>query len=498
MFFRIAISLLSITSLQATQPDISNLNACINEVRNANLNPPVVQTFDQYTSNYWGLLADLKAAVPNLPYVYQQVAAQPLITFLTNLGEAEYFQIFNGQNQQLAAYQEILPDAALAILTYDSTVYQAVYAFQEVVSDLYDGFLSDERRASQTGTPIQPPTYGVIPPLVKFGNKDAGPYTWPADSTSSMLGMGCGVVSLPPAQIVGGLLAWSSLGHETGGHDVTHADQGLLNELANKVYAAVLSAYGSQDLAKYWARCIDETTADVCGYLNMGPSVAIGLIGYFRSFGNGKLRTIGSLLDPHPIDLLRGYLGASVAKHLTFSHAAVWSQIIANETKKDDGPLYLVDQSGNYYAFPVSLEIAKASTDVVARTIMQSRLNSLQKHYLQQIVDWKDHDQSIVEQLVTIFKTGDSLPASLQGPGFYAAYVVAAATQAGLQFGTNLGLTFNTMQSFLASMHIQNPTWSKLPTAAAVALLDKSWQGVDQPSGKQIARHEVPSGLLVE
>lgn len=495
LVLRLAIGLLSVASfLHADGPDISNLSNCINEVQSANSNVPTVLTFDSYTSNYAQLLADLQTATPNLPHVYQQAAAQPLISFLNNLGQDKYLQIFQGQttDDQSALLQQIVPDAALAILTYDGTVSQAVNAFQEVVSDLYDGFLSDEQRVSQSGTPINTPTYGIIPPLVKFGNEDSGPYTWPADATSDALGMGCGVVSLPPSQINGGILAWTALGHETGGHDVTHADKGLLDELASQVQTAVLNAFGSQDLAAYWAKCIDETTADVCGYLNMGPCVGVGLIGYFRALGDGKLRTSGSTDDPHPIDLLRGYLGSNVVKYLGFSGASLWSQTIADETAKDNGPLSFVDQNGNSSDFPVDFNTAVAATDVVAKTILTTKLNTLQGHSLQDIVDWHDQDQAAVDQLVTIYKSGGNLPATLQGPGFYASYVVAAAAQAGLQQGTDLGQTFSTMQSYLAQMHLQNPTWSTAPTTESLAMLEQRWKGSGQSSGKKIAHHDVP------
>ncbi|MBJ8206491.1 hypothetical protein JDS91_35895 [Bacillus cereus] len=43
------------------------------------------------------------------------------------------------------------------------------------------------------------------------------------------------VVSLPPVNATQGLLAWSSIGHETGGHDILQADTGLLDELADSV-----------------------------------------------------------------------------------------------------------------------------------------------------------------------------------------------------------------------------------------------------------------------
>lgn len=466
-----------ISSALHAAPDISNLNSCIKEIRRAETSAPTVPTFDPYVSNYSKLLADLNAASKKLPHVYQEAAAKPFIQFLEDLGPSQYRKIFHGtaSDENTAVLQQIIPDVALAILFHEGPSFiQGVNAFQEIASDLYDGFVADEARVSQqTGVPIDPPTYGIIPPLVKFGNADAGPYTWPCDATNQIFGMGCAVVSLPPAQLKGGLLAWSSLGHETGGHDVTHADEGLLDELATKVYSAVYSQFHSADLAKYWANCIDETSADVCGYLNMGPSLGIGLIGYFRALGNGTLRTVGSNDDPHPIDLLRGYLAAEVAKRLTFAGAAEWSQIITDETNKDRKPLYFVDQYGSYQKFPVPFATAVASTSVVAETIMKSQLDSLQGHSLQEIQDWKDSDQAIVDNLVTVFKTAGNLPPELAGPGFNATYVVASATQTALTRNANITGIFRRMQTFLAKMHQDNPTWSVAPTAASRAYLDQ-------------------------
>lgn len=488
-----------ITVLHAASPDISNLSNCIDEVRNANANPPVVQTFDPYTSDYNKLITDLKTALPRLPHVYQEAAAKPLINFLKNLGEARFLQIFGSQatDDQSATLQQILPDAALAVLVYDSQASLGVNAFEEVVSDIYDNFLSDESRVNKQkkGRPIHPPTYGVIPPLVKFGNQDSGPYTWTGDSTAQILGMKCAIVSLPPSQLNGGLLAWSSLGHETGGHDITHADKGLLDELAQKIHAAVLAKFHSTDLADYWARCTDEITADALGYLNVGPSLGISLIGYFRALGDGKLRTVGSTSDPHPIDLLRGYFGANVVKRLKFKAAAEWSETIVNETDKDKGDLYFVDDSGNYIPFPVSFADAVASTDEVAKVILGAQLTTLQLHTFKELErGWEDSDQAIVDTLVPILQSGSALPNTLQGPGFYASYVVAAATQAGLQTGANIPDIFINMQTALATMHTENPVWSTTPTEQSVALLERS--GYESHHGKHIVRHGISQNIL--
>jgi hypothetical protein len=481
--------------LQAAHPDISNLNECILEVRHAASNSPSVLTFDDYMANYAKLLADLQSATPHLPHVYQEAAAKPFIQFLKNLGKSHFLRVFDGEprDEKTATLQQIIPDAALAILSYKMAPSQGVNGFEEIVSDLYEGFLSDEARVNKhSDHPIDPPTYGIIPPLVKFGNPDAGPYTWPSDATRQILGMKCGIVSLPPAQLNGGLLAWSALGHETGGHDVTHADEGLLEELAQKVHAAVLQKFHSEALANYWARCIDESSADVCGYLHMGPSLGIGLIGYFRALGDGKLRSIGSTDDPHPIDLLRGYLAAAVAKRLHFQDALAWSQAIVIETRKDNEELYLADAHGHLVAFPASFSQAVASTDVVAQTIMQSPLSALQGHSLQELQDWKDRDQVIVDQLVSILNTDGHLPADLQGPGFYAAYVVAAATQAALQQGAHIPALFNKMQAFLAQMHLENPTWSKIATDKSTALIEHSLKGLREAEHKATPRFVIP------
>lgn len=472
---RFIVPVLAIASTLQGVPDFSNLDNCINDVRTAEALSVPVLTFDVYKQHYQNLISDLNAASATMPYVYQEAAVKPLIAFLQRLGEQRFLQIFNGAatDQQAEVLREMLPDAALSILFHGSFD-QAVDSFQEIVSDLYDSFVSDEARVGkQTGRPINSPTYGVVPPLVKFGNADNGPYTWPCDSTTQTMGMKCAVVSLPPAQLRGGILAWSSLGHETGGHDVLHADAGLLDELAQKVYTAVLSTFRSQALASYWSSCIDETASDVCGYLNMGPNAGIGLIGYFRALGNGKLRTIGSKDDPHPIDLLRGYLAASVIKRLSFKDAVVWSQAIANETSKDNSTLYLVDQNGLYYRFPVSLSTAIASADLVASVIMQSKLNALQGFSLQNIQNWTENDQNIVDTLAFQLKNSGQLPVNLHGPGFYAAHVVSASIQASLQGSANIPAIFNGMLSFLSTMHRENPTWSVTPTPEALQLLER-------------------------
>jgi hypothetical protein len=269
-------------------------------------------------------------------------------------------------------------DIAQAILQHgEGYNSKATSAFQELVSDLYDGFLSLEDR-----TGVKPPDISIIPPLVKWGNPGAGPYTWPADATS-VFGLKAAIISLPPVNSKRGLLSWSNIPHEACGHDILHADIGLLDELAENVRTALKEQNLEHDLSDYWASRIDETASDVLGVLNLGPAAAIGLIGYFRGLnaafsGIASLRNAGSSDDPHPVDILRGYLGAYTVGLLEFDQANEWEKIIEAETDND---LSEIQVEGMI----ISSNEAKQSAKIVASTIIKTKLMSLENHSLDQI-----------------------------------------------------------------------------------------------------------------
>src|SRR5262249_44891395 len=94
--------------------------------------------------------------------------------------------------------------------------------FEAVVSNLYRSFLSEQQR-STVGLPL----IETVPPLVTFApTPDSGPFTLPVDAVKQLIGSTVGVVSLPGSYAPHPLL-WPALAHETGGHDVLHADPGL-------------------------------------------------------------------------------------------------------------------------------------------------------------------------------------------------------------------------------------------------------------------------------
>jgi len=435
------------TTAHVVSPSIANMDNCIADVRRALADGDRGPADPTNFANLRGRLAVLRDTLAPL---YRETFYDPYVALLNGLGQ-------NGFNQALANpnIAPLLMDAAQAILQNGEGFQKAALdAFEEVVSDLYDGFLSAEDR-----TGVKPPDHGVIPPLVKFSNPDFGPYTFPIEATASLrltggTGLGAAIVSLPPAHARLGLLAWSALGHETGGHDIMSADTGLKAELMRAVRNKLQGA-GLSRLASYWARRIDETASDVLGILNMGPAAGIGLIGFFRGFSSvSKLRSTGPTSDPHPADVLRGFLAAATVKRLSFAGTAAWSDLIHAETHKDVTTIVLEGTT-------VTEAQAAQSADLVAEAIMHTELVSLEHTALLEIQDWRNEDEAIVTQLRDVLTRAAALPATL-GEGIYAAHAVAAAVMAALATGADIPRIFQRMITVLKAMHDANPSFGPL------------------------------------
>jgi hypothetical protein len=429
-------------------PNLSNLEGCIADTvqawRDGDAGPADPTEFSR-------LRGRLEAVRDRFPPLYRDAFVKPYIATLDSLGEARFVRILvlDPNREGMAG---LMLDMAQAILQQgESFAPVATDAFQEVVSDLYDGFLSAEDRRG-----VNPPEEGTIPPLVKWGNPSFGPYTFPTDATASF-GAKAALVSLPPSHSRRGLLGWATLGHETAGHDILHADHGLREELIG----AVLREVGTIDpvLAEYWAERIDETASDVLGILNMGPAAGIGLIGYFRGIdrafgGPGKLRNEGSFEDPHPADILRGYLAAETVRLLKFTGKTKWEAAIRSETEKDlegiviDGVL-------------ITKERAVASAALVARVIVTTKAASLEQHALGDIQNWRDTDERKVLRVRKALRSALSLaPKDLTD--IYAAHVVAAAVVEALSGETEVTQVFSRMLTLLKAMHDANPSWGPL------------------------------------
>jgi hypothetical protein len=455
-------------------PDLSGLAACVEDARaaaaSAEAGPPD-------PARWAPLRAALARAGERLPPLYRSRALEPFQRTLDRIGEAGFRRIL-AMDPEVSNQALVLLDIAGALLAAGGA--PATGAFQEVVSDLYDGFLSAEDRRG-----VKPPDRGVIPPLVKWGRPAYGPYTLPVDATAPF-GLAMGIVSLPPANARRGLLAWAALGHETAGHDVLGADTGLSVELKQAVRGA-LRAGGAGPLADYWAARIGETASDVMGILNMGPAAGIALVGYFRAlnaaWGSGpRLRSEGPATDPHPADVLRGWLAAATVRLLAFSGRGGWADAIEAETDRDAGSILLAGRS-------VTPALARRSAALVAEAVVRAPMRSLEGHALGAIQDWRDADEEIVARLRVALRGSASLPAQLQA-GTYAAHAVAAAVVEALGRGGGAARLQERMGALLAAMHARNASWGPLPVEHPGDLAPRAvrWPAAPRPGGVPGAR----------
>lgn len=428
---------------------VPGMKACIADSKAAcaDLSPGPAEPLD-----FQPLMQRLEVSKLRLPPLYRQHCAEPFVAQLQDLGAHGFAEVIR-RDEERAKEAGLMFDIAQAILQNGEGFEEiATDAFEEVVSDLYDGFLSAEDRAG-----IKPPDVGVLAPLVKWGYPEDGPYTWPVDSTRTFE-VEAAVVNMPPSNARLGLMAWTSLSHEAAGHDILHADEGLQEECKNKVFAALRGARIGCGLDEYWAERIDETASDVLGILNMGPAAGIGLIGFFRGWnateGAARLSNVGALDDSHPADILRGFLAASTVRLLSFAGAPDWADLIERETEKDVTDIKIGGAS-------ISLERARQSCEIVAKTLAATRMSSLSRHAFIEIQNWRDEDEAIVWQLEAAMLSGAPISAS-HATGIYAAHVVAAAAMAALAAKAEVPILFGRMLDVLKKMHDQNASWGPL------------------------------------
>ncbi len=450
MSTKAAMKLQAVSTVATSAIDISNLPHCIEEIRESALN---TDPGPSDPTSFSELITRLEFARTKLPPLYRLTVADPFRKKLEEIGEHSFNQILL-RDPQREGTGGLMMDIAHAVLQ-NGEQYEALAtdAFQEVISDLYDGLLSAEDRHGAA-----PPDQEVTAPLVKWGSPDAGPYTWPVDASSNF-DIGCAIVSMPPGNANQGLLAWTALAHETAGHDVIHANKGLEEELQDTVHSALMHSQRTAHLADYWATRIDETASDVFGILNMGPAVGIGLIGYFRGLnaayeGTARLRNDGPADDPHPADVLRGFLASATIRLLAFQGAPAWAEAVEHETRKDANGITIEGRE-------VSAEDSLQSAQTVAKAITQTRLKTLARHRFIDIQNWRDADERIVAQLRRSFSRVQAIPTEVAS-GMYAAHAVAAAALAALCNGADISATFKRMLRVLKTMHDANVSWGPL------------------------------------
>jgi len=451
---------------------------------------PVVKSFDDfdeinYFSSKGNVLRLISEGYEILPSVYHKVFLDPFKNLVEN-----YYEEIQGYISRVSdgPFREWLDS-----IYQHKTGYLKRYtqAFEECCADIYDGFLSMEERIG-----VKPPDYQKFAPLVRWGGKDIGPYTWPATgpfSAPTTPIMNMSVVSLPPAYSRN-IALWSANGHEVAGHDVLHADEGLLNELEDIVVEEINSSdalkntnieyYGrktplSQFAGIYWRHTMDEAASDVLGILNIGPAAGLGHALVFISFteaGSGRriLRKNNPVAAVHPISALRILLAVDVIRNLPqFDNiqSKKWADTLEDLVDKytdqrDNFELYI--RTGTDPPTQVVANIPygqmRETVKIVAKTVALRPLKQLDGHSFNEINTWSTSDEILVQRIATDLLENrepsiESLPHEVQ---VYAAHILAGSVIALAGSADVYEITENAV-SALNKLYKQNSVFRGLP-----------------------------------
>jgi hypothetical protein len=415
----------------------------------------------------------VKRAVPLLPPVYISAYGKPLeaaVPRLTTMAHADPMMV---EMLAGAAYQHNPGNPIQAPLT----------RFLAVISNLYSSFMDNNKRAN-----VNIPLIETLPPLAMFqhdGNN--GHFTLPVNKTEELIGANVGVVSMP-GTYAGHPVIWAALAHETGGHDVTHADPDLLPQLGESILAAFVEIpnkppVSRNDLARLWNYWIDEASADVYGLLNIGPIFALNLAAFLaawnarRTHGPPLLRMeSGSddkgLLDRHPSDIIRLHLAIGVIETLTSLSAKTRASYIGKI--EDLAKMLATDDSINFIGnLPVDggdlqplgsvpLAIMQDAARGVGGYIATTQLRALNGHSIQDIETWDDTDEAKAEAIKTAMLQGRSRR-TFGDP----AQVLAGATMAVLEQPGQYDVVTQALNQELDTSFQTDPIWGMRRVNAA-------------------------------
>lgn len=411
-------------------------------------------------------------AMTALPRVYRSGYAAPLLDSLGTLVPALASDSFALEAITGAVYDHS-----------DTTVRVQLRQFLAVVSNLYRSFLSASKRAN-----ADVPLVGQVPPLAMFQHKaDFGPFTITSDQMQQAVDSAIGVVSLPSAYRDQPVL-WASLAHETGGHDVVHADPDLLPQLRDGVQklfpGGTVGATGQVSMQRLqgllWSYWMDEAVADVYGVLNIGPTFGINLAAFFAALNAAfhpsptpVLRTASGHppnsndLDPHPTDILRLDLARGVVDSLTGlsqatrdSYTAALDEVSALCGGDADfivlqGVVRTENGSGIRLNNRLPMAPMKAAARTVGAFIATARFDALGGKSIQDIETWDNPDELAAQAVRAALTVGTS--ADEAGDD---AQLLAGATLAVLDNPANYTKISAGLARALTASFARDPIWS--------------------------------------
>ncbi|MGG7566582.1 hypothetical protein ACQ5SO_10530 [Rhodovulum sp. DZ06] len=409
------------------------------------------------------ILASLEAAMAHFPMRSREAVAEPLYDWFVRIGAGGWEAFLDSDlgRDGLALVSLDLVQAMDQPMGEDFGLAGA--ALQEVVADLYDGFLSevDRREAPRPDT-------GVGAPLVKWGRPATAPYVFPSTAVAPF-GCGLGVLSMPVAAAECGLALWGIAAHETAGHEILDANEGLGEELA----AAIKESLGDMTndvrmddgdfaairevLCAYWSTRVHEAASDVMGVANMGPAAAVALIAICR--GAGLARQGAPVLSAdatgleHPAEVLRASLMAHAVGLCEFGDAATWRDTLLEAARED-----MPDAGVRIDGLDVPPTLAEESAKRTAAVILTHAVDALDGHSLGFIQSWRDKDQRIVEALIIAMTLAGEDLDDADLPQVFAAHVAAAAILGAMATGDPQEAQAR-MITLCAAMHRRNHTW---------------------------------------
>jgi hypothetical protein len=402
------------------KPDLSHLPACIADAQAAfarDCEPPAVPSG----------IDDVRRAVRRLPTVYRRALGDPL--------HARLERKWTGDAYSADAVRAIVQRAHPAFRRITS-------AFEEVVADVYDGFLSDVRRAG-----AWEPDRTIVAPLVAWGPGGPdydGPYTYPAYPEE---GIRAGVVVLPYSHAGRCLAGWTMLAHETAGHDIVGARHDIMTEIADNLQRR--GALRDTGFGAYFARHLEETVSDILGVLNLGPAAAVAMLAYFRGWNAalGYGRRLSRTQDDghHPVEAVRPLVLAQTIPLLGFREADDWHRVVLSLARREYGSRLRV---GNR---TVGVERAAEAARVVAETIATRPLQSMGRLTLAGIQNWQDYDEDIATGLRRQIRGSVPIPKQY-GREFYASHAVAAGVLESLRGARPLPVLFDRTVEVLSRM----------------------------------------------
>jgi len=319
-------------------------------------------------------------------------------------------------------FARVGPSDAFSLETLTGCIYQhadkaiqpQMNRFLAVISDLYVSFLNRSTRRN-----LQINLSETLPPLAVYQSVPTnGPFTIPCDMVATLTGGTIGVVSLP-ATFADHPLFYGSLAHETGGHDVIHADHGLMQQLREQFYS-LFPEPNNRWLAILWDYWMEEAAADTYGVLNMGPTFGFNLamllavfIGQFAKPPSRKpgLRNASgaddtNAMDVHPTDLLRLALVQGVIQALPalsqstrdsyVNQITGLTSFLANGATTIELTGQATGVNGESMNFQSSYPLApmQDAARKVGGMIATSQLIALGGHSIQDIETWDNSDEN--------------------------------------------------------------------------------------------------------